>query len=163
MVLFSVVQVGLTRGQEVKPTQSRKLTDYGQCSQQSQTILGRNKLVWSALEGIGISWHLPVVTALAHSTQPPILILVNVKKIPLTSNSLPSNLSKMQLLILYHFDRVFTDLGFSVSEKADKFSFDLRRIKKPCGFFACDATLNTRSKWYSTSLFLHTSKFEWGD
>jgi hypothetical protein len=47
--------------------------------------------------------------------------------------------------LLYHFDQlqVFTILEILVSEKADKFSFELRRIlKRP--FFSA-----TWSKWYS--------------
>ena len=34
------------------------------------------------------------------------------------------------LTILYHFDQVFTILEILVSEKADKFSFELRQILK---------------------------------
>jgi len=33
-------------------------------------------------------------------------------------------------MLLYHFDQVFTIFEISVSEKADKFSFDLWRILK---------------------------------
>jgi hypothetical protein len=38
--------------------------------------------------------------------------------------------------ILYHFDQVFTILKILVSEKADKFSFELRRILKRSVFSA---------------------------
>jgi hypothetical protein len=38
--------------------------------------------------------------------------------------------------ILYHFDQVFTILEILVSEKADKFSFELRRILKRSVFSA---------------------------
>ena len=38
--------------------------------------------------------------------------------------------------ILYHFDQVFTILKNFVSEKADKFSFELRRILKRAVFSA---------------------------
>jgi hypothetical protein len=40
--------------------------------------------------------------------------------------------------ILYHFDQVFTILGNFHAEMAEKFSFDLRRLKKIL-FFRCDA------------------------
>jgi hypothetical protein len=38
--------------------------------------------------------------------------------------------------VLYHFDQVFTIFEISVSEKADKFSFDLWRILKVAFFSA---------------------------
>ena len=38
--------------------------------------------------------------------------------------------------VLYHFDQVFTILEILVSEKADKFSFELRRILKRSFFSA---------------------------
>jgi hypothetical protein len=41
--------------------------------------------------------------------------------------------------LLYHFDRVFTISENLLSEKAEKFSFDLRRILKRSIFFGRDA------------------------
>jgi hypothetical protein len=41
-----------------------------------------------------------------------------------------------KLRILYYFDQVFTILGKKWAEMADKFSFDLRRIKKKKVFFS---------------------------
>ena len=54
-------------------------------------------------------------------------------------------------LILYHYDQVFTILKILVSEKSDKFSFELRWILKQSVFSAmmCDWTLG----WNGTVVF----------
>jgi len=49
----------------------------------------------------------------------------------------PQNLS-----ILYYYDQSFMILGKNYSKMADKFSFDLRQIKKNIFFFRCDSDVN---------------------
>ena len=51
-----------------------------------------------------------------------------------SSSVLYETISRTELL--YHFDQVFTILEILVSEKADKFSFELRRILKRSVFLA---------------------------
>jgi hypothetical protein len=43
------------------------------------------------------------------------------------------------LLLLYYFDQMFMILEILVSEKAEKFSFELRRILPTVSFFGRDA------------------------
>jgi hypothetical protein len=44
--------------------------------------------------------------------------------------------------VLYYYDQSFTILEKNYSEMADKFSFDLRQIKKNSFFFGCDSDVN---------------------
>ena len=71
------------------------------------------------------------------------------KKFVLRFEAQSTDVSKFMSGILYHFDWMFTIFGKNSPEMADKFSFELRWIKKKvCSGVMRD--VNIRSKWYSS-------------